>query len=66
MEEKTIQVTNISNDEPKSKIINKILCDGCYQEKEKVTPYLLKDINTKVNLCDDCLEVFSELEKEDE
>ena len=42
-----------------------ILCDGCYEEKEKVTPYLLKDIITKVNLCDDCLKVFTELEKEE-
>lgn len=66
MEEKTIPVSNISIEESKTKIINKILCDGCYQEKEKVTPYLLKDINTKVNLCDDCLEVFTELEKEEQ
>lgn len=65
MEEKTVPVSNISIDEPKTKILNKLLCDGCYQENEKVTPYLLKDINTKVNLCDDCLQVFTELEKEE-
>lgn len=56
---------NINESYPKEKIVNKFLCDGCYQEKEKVTPHTLKDINTKVNLCDDCLEVFQEIEKEE-
>lgn len=59
MEEKTVKTFNVNESYPK------LLCDGCYEEKVKVTPYLLKDINTKVNLCDDCLEVFTELEKED-
>lgn len=62
MKETTISVSNSLHEEHKPKI----LCDGCYQEKEKVTPYLLKDINTKVNLCDDCLEVFQEIEKENQ
>lgn len=39
-------------------------CDGCLKESEKLTPHILKDINTSVNLCDDCLEVFTEIEKE--
>lgn len=60
MEEKTIQTFNT-----KEQSIQKFLCDGCYQEYEKVIPYTLKDINIKVNLCDDCLEVFTELDKEE-
>lgn len=54
--------TNIKED---IQVMNQTLpCDGCLKESTNLTPYLLKDINTKVNLCDDCLEVFTELEKE--
>lgn len=41
-------------------------CDGCMKESTNLTQYTLKDINTKVNLCDDCLEVFTEIEKEEQ
>lgn len=58
VEEKTVKTFNVNDSYPK------LLCDGCYQEKEKLTPHVLPDINTKVNLCDDCLEVFTEIEKE--
>lgn len=60
MEEKTVKTFNVNESYPK------LLCDGCYQEKVKLTQHVLPDINTKVNLCDDCLEVFTELEKEEQ
>ena len=61
-----MQVMNYDVNEsyPKTIKIKSLLCDGCLKESEKLTPHKLKDINTSVNLCDDCLEVFTEIEKE--
>lgn len=63
-----IQVMNYNVNEsyPKEIKIKTLPCDGCMEEKSVLTAYLLKDINTTVHLCDDCLEVFTELEKEEQ
>lgn len=56
--------TNIKED---IQVMNQTLpCDGCMKYSINLTPYTLKDINTKVNLCGDCLEVFTEIEKEEQ
>lgn len=56
--------TNIKED---TQVMNQTLqCDGCMKETTNLTPHKLKDINTTVNLCDECLEVFTEIEKEDQ
>ena len=63
-----IQVMNYDVNESYPKEIKevKLPCDGCMKESNNLTQYTLKDINTKVNLCDDCLEVFTEIEKEEQ
>lgn len=55
---------NVNESYPKAIKTHSLTCDGCMKESSNLTPYKLKDINTNVNLCDDCLEVFTELEKE--
>lgn len=62
--EPTKEIKIMNDPLPKSIKTQKLQCDGCMKETNNLTQHTLKDINTKVNLCDDCLEVFTELEKE--
>lgn len=57
---------NVNESYPKTIKTQSLPCDGCLKESTKLTQHTLKDINTKVNLCDDCLEVFTEIEKEEQ
>lgn len=62
--EPTKEIKTMNETYPKLIKTQSLPCDGCMKETTNLTQHTLKDINTKVNLCDDCLEVFTELENE--